>query len=188
MRIALDQATTPEAFCTALKRAREARCISLREISESTKIAVNHLSALERADLRHWPKGIYRRAYFRDYARAVGLPEDAIDGFLRFFGDGEEAARGRAAEAAAEAEHSELRLVLDSSRPEGWRPLVALIDAAIRLLLALKVRLGAPRMLPATQPQAPDPQPDSAPGEWVTDARRTPNARPQMRVRMRVVR
>jgi hypothetical protein len=222
MRTAFDHVSTPEAFCAALKRAREARCISLREISESTKIAVNHLTALERADLRHWPKGIYRRAYFRDYAKAVGLPDDTIGRFLHFFGEEEDGPRvlgakgpevrgagnsgaaGPGAEGADGAERSDLRLVLDAApAPRGWRSgIVAAIDGAIALLLAFKMHLGAPRTLPvpagtrsaglgaaAPRTSAPsdlrtfDPDP-----EWTTDARRLPNARPQMRVRMRVVR
>ena len=207
MRTALDQASTPEAFCAALKRAREARCISLREISESTKIAVNHLTALERADLRHWPKGIYRRAYFRDYAKALGLPADTIDSFLHFFGEEEEGPRVRrsgspdvrrsaAGRGDEGSEGAELRLVLDAAPgPRGWRAaVVAAIDAAIAVLLSFKMKLGAPRTLPqASRELAPSGPSDlRTPGpsdpEWITDARRMPNAQPQMRVRMRVVR
>ena len=202
MRTALDQVSTPEAFCAALKRAREARCISLREISASTKIAVNHLTALERADLRHWPKGIYRRAYFRDYAKAVGLPDEAIGRFLHFFAE-DEGAPARARESgvagsavAAAAEHMELRLVLDASpAPRGWRAAaVGAIDRIITLLLAWKTALGAARTLPhapaSAEPASAHTDPaEPAPSEdWITDARRMPNARPQMRVRMRVVR
>jgi hypothetical protein len=211
MRTAFDHVSTPEAFCAALKRAREARCISLREISESTKIAVNHLTALERADLRHWPHGIYRRAYFRDYAKAVGLPDDTIGRFLHFFGEGEEGPKvrksggpeARGAEGADGLDRSELRLVLDAPpAPRGWRSAVlAVIDGAITLLLALKATLGAPRTLPTPAPAA-TPRPSAlrsaepadirtaepSDPEWTTDARRIPNARPQMRVRMRVVR
>ncbi|MGE3401878.1 MAG: helix-turn-helix domain-containing protein [Vicinamibacterales bacterium] len=184
MRTALDYASTPEAFCAALKRAREARCVSLREISATTKIAVNHLTALERADLRHWPKGIYRRAYFRDYAKAIGLPEDSIHRFLHFFGEEEEGARVRGCGGAkvpdgteAEgAEASDMRLVLDASTaPRGWRAaIVAALDATIALLLAFKVTLGAPRMLP--RPQAP------------ADVSTRESAEQPVRARLRVVR
>lgn len=183
MRNAFDHASTPEAFCTALKRAREARCVSLREISAITKIAVNHLTALERADLRHWPKGIYRRAYFRDYAKAIGLPEDIIHRFLHFFSE-EEGPRGRGEEGPAVrgsggpmvAEATEMRLVLDASAPPlGWRAaIVAAIDATIALLLAFKMKLGAPRTLP--RPHAP------------LDAPTQETAEQPVRARLRVVR
>ena len=65
---------TPEEFCAALKAARERRGLTLAEISQQTKVTEAHFVALERADLRHWPKGIFRRAFFSNYVRAVGLP------------------------------------------------------------------------------------------------------------------
>ena len=79
---------TPEEFCAALKTARLRRGLTLAEISQQTKITESHFVALERADLRHWPKGIFRRAFFSDYVRAVGLPVDpTVAAFARLFPD-----------------------------------------------------------------------------------------------------
>ena len=43
-------------------------------VAESTKIAAPLLAALEKGDVSRWPQGIFRRAFIREYARAIGLP------------------------------------------------------------------------------------------------------------------
>ena len=40
---------------------RERRGITLEAIAETTKIALPLLESLERSDVSHWPKGIFRR-------------------------------------------------------------------------------------------------------------------------------
>ena len=80
------------AFCARLKNERERRGTSLADIAEATKIKASLLEALERGDVSRWPKGIYRRAFFRDYAAAIGFPADALVGeFLDVFGEREAA-------------------------------------------------------------------------------------------------
>ncbi len=70
---------TPRAALGAeLRRARERRGVSLAEIAAVTKISRALFEALERGDCSRWPGGIYSRAYVREYARAVGLPADAV--------------------------------------------------------------------------------------------------------------
>ena len=74
------------AFCAQLKASRERRGISLHSIAESTKVGESLLSGLERGDLSRWPTGIYRRAFFREYAAFVGLPgESMVSEFIRLF-------------------------------------------------------------------------------------------------------
>ena len=81
------------AFCARLKSERERRGTSLAEIADVTKVKASLLDALERGDLSRWPKGIYRRAFFRDYVAAIGLPADALVGeFLDVFGERDPAA------------------------------------------------------------------------------------------------
>ena len=78
-------------FCAHVKAARERRGVSLTSIAERTKITASLFDALERGDVSRWPKGIYRRAYFRDYVTAIGLPvEPTVREFLRHFPDEEE--------------------------------------------------------------------------------------------------
>ncbi len=61
-----------------LKRAREDRKLTLRQIAAETKISVSTLEALERGDFSRMPGGIFGRAFVRAYAVRVGLDPDPI--------------------------------------------------------------------------------------------------------------
>ncbi len=75
-------------FGAKMKRAREARGISLRQVADITKIAVSALEALERDDISRLPGGIFSRAFVRAYAIEIGLdPEETVRGFLARFPD-----------------------------------------------------------------------------------------------------
>jgi len=65
-------------FGTRLRRQREERKVSLDDISAKTKIKVSLLEGLEGDDLSRWPQGIFRRAYIRAYAQAIGQDPDAL--------------------------------------------------------------------------------------------------------------
>jgi cytoskeletal protein RodZ len=58
-----------------LRRARESRGVSLREISEQTRITMRHLEAIEADDYKHLPGGIFNRSFIKAYARYVGFDE-----------------------------------------------------------------------------------------------------------------
>jgi transcriptional regulator with XRE-family HTH domain len=80
--------TDREAFGLELRRARERRGLTLEELCERTKVSVSHFSGLERGDISRWPAGIFRRAFIRSYAIAVGLdPEALVARFGRIFPD-----------------------------------------------------------------------------------------------------
>ena len=77
-----------ETFGARLRRERERRHIALSSISENTKISASLFEALERDDASRWPSGIFRRAFIRSYASAIGLDADAIaKEFLERFPD-----------------------------------------------------------------------------------------------------
>lgn len=57
---------------------RRNRGISLNQISESTKISVRSLEAIERGEFRKLPGGIYTTSYIRQYAQAIDYDEAAI--------------------------------------------------------------------------------------------------------------
>lgn len=83
-------------FGPRLRAQRERRGITLTSIAESTKIKRSLLEGLERGDVSQWPSGLYRRAYIREYACAVGLaPEPLVEEFQLLFPEegGAEAAR-----------------------------------------------------------------------------------------------
>jgi transcriptional regulator with XRE-family HTH domain len=65
-------------FGTRLRQQREGRQVSLEDISAKTKVKVSLLEGLEGDDLSRWPQGIFRRAYIRAYAQAIGLDPDAL--------------------------------------------------------------------------------------------------------------
>ena len=61
-------------------------------------------AALERGDLRRWPKGLFRRSFFQDYVRMIGVPvAEACAEFVRLFPDHEGAELSKTAGAATEA-------------------------------------------------------------------------------------
>lgn len=67
-----------ESFGARLRRRREEQGIALATIAADTKIKLSLFEGLERDDVSHWPSGIFRRAYIRTYAQAIGLDPDAI--------------------------------------------------------------------------------------------------------------
>ena len=67
-----------ESFGARLRQRREQQHIALTTIAEQTKIKVSLLEGLERDDIAHWPVGIFRRAFIRSYALAIGLEPNAV--------------------------------------------------------------------------------------------------------------
>jgi len=65
-------------FGETLRRERELRQISLREISEATKINLRYLEALERDDFRHLPGGVFNKGFVRAFAQFIGIDADAM--------------------------------------------------------------------------------------------------------------
>lgn len=107
------------AFCARLKSQRERRATSLGAIADATKVKASLLDSLERGDVSRWPKGIYRRAFFRDYVTAIGLsPDEHVTEFTELFPDGEDPppsprpARAPAIGAVAGASAPQMRLML----------------------------------------------------------------------------
>ena len=75
-----------QSFGRRLRLERERLGISLEAIAASTKIKRSLLADLERDNVSKWPQGIYRRAFVREYAAAIGLPADAVvTEFLELF-------------------------------------------------------------------------------------------------------
>lgn len=60
----------------ALRRAREARGLSIEDVSRTTKIGRATLIAIEDTDIAHLPAAIYTRGFVKAYAHEVGLPPD----------------------------------------------------------------------------------------------------------------
>jgi cytoskeletal protein RodZ len=65
-------------FGEELRREREIRGISLKEIADSTKISKRFLEAIERNDHRTLPAPVFTRGFVREYARYLGLNIDEM--------------------------------------------------------------------------------------------------------------
>jgi len=70
-------------FGEELKRERELRDISLKEISEATKISIRFLEALEQNNFEVLPGGVFNRGFIRAYARFIGVDsEEMVNAYL----------------------------------------------------------------------------------------------------------
>lgn len=123
-----------ETFGPWLQRERERRHITLDEIADRTKISRSLFVKLERGDLAGWPSGIFRRAFFREYAGAIGLDAPALlDEFLALYPD-PAADAPPASPPDAAARGGDLRLTLAAGpapRLSRRRIRRALIDSAV---------------------------------------------------------
>jgi hypothetical protein len=102
-----------QTFGARLRSQRERQEISLSVIAEQTKIRASLLDSLERDDISQWPGGIFRRAYVRTYAQAIGLDPDAVvREFLELYPDPMEEDVTAALAAARESSRPRTRLGL----------------------------------------------------------------------------
>ena len=75
-----DAASELASFGEELRREREIRGISLKEIADATKISKRFLEALERNDHKTLPAPVFTRGFVREYSRYVGLnSEDMVN-------------------------------------------------------------------------------------------------------------
>src|SRR4051795_9254444 len=94
--------STHAGFGGRLRMERERRTITLASISDNPKISHSLLEALERDDVSQWPSGIFRRAFIRTYAQAIGVNADeAVREFLDLYPDPIEVVEAAAALAQA---------------------------------------------------------------------------------------
>jgi helix-turn-helix protein len=101
-----------ESFGARLRVERERHEVTLAVVSDQTKIKLALLEGLERDDLSHWPEGIFRRAYVRAYAKAVGVdPDTTLREFLEVYPEPVEAPPAEQMEGAG----TRLRFLLGSA-------------------------------------------------------------------------
>ena len=137
-----------QAFSTTLRTHREQLGITLADIADTTKINVALLAGLERGDVSRWPRGIFRRAFFREYALAIGRsPEPLLNEFVRLFPD-------EPAAAAPQDRPAEFRLslvVTDSTATVALKRLAVVVGelAGVALFGVGSSWLVAVDMLPA---------------------------------------
>ena len=70
---------TKESIGEFLKRERELRQITLREVAEGTKISIRRLRSIESDQFHDLPAEVFVRGFIKSYAEYIGIdPEDAI--------------------------------------------------------------------------------------------------------------
>ncbi len=73
----------PGEFGLWLRREREAREVTLEEISDVTKISKTYLKALEEERFDVLPAPVFAKGFLREYARYVGLdPDEVVNSYL----------------------------------------------------------------------------------------------------------
>src|SRR5262249_606343 len=117
-------------FGETLRRERELRQITLREIAEATKINTRYLDALEHDDFRHLPGGVFNKGFVRAYAQFIGVdPESMVMAYLQ------EETKQQGPELAPQTP-SAARVEVPRG-PSGWRWwITGLIVVLVLLLLA----------------------------------------------------
>lgn len=142
---------TDLSFGGRLRRERERRQIALSSIAANTKINMSLFEALERDDVSRWPAGIFRRAFIRAYAEAIGLDAGAVTSeFVELFPDGTEETTAPCqgsvvANPLLDAQDSGLRIVLADAEPSFLQDLLSNAHQrclAVVLDLAVVVALG----------------------------------------------
>ena len=75
----VDRNDIPADYCGAfLRRAREAKGVSLESIAGHTKISKHYLQAIEDEDSTHFPELVYLKGYLRQYCSEIGLEPDPV--------------------------------------------------------------------------------------------------------------
>ncbi len=155
MPASVEEQTPSVSFGECLRRERELRRISLRDVSEATKINIRYLEALERNEFTFLPAGAFTRGFIRSYARFIGADEnELVNAYLYELARQEK--QGKAVPA-----RDPLPGLLAHARqgaPERRRRIWPWVLAAVLVLLAVVAVIVAPRLLhgrPATNVQHP---------------------------------
>jgi len=156
-------------FGESMKRERELRQITLREISEATKINLRYLDALERNDFRHLPGGVFNKGFVRAFAQYIGIdPESMVTAYLQE----EQSQQARVEERRKEAQRRSLggEAAPEHEERAGTEPAgrrsrgVRIASAAIVVVALAAVALLFVFLKPrAGQPSLPPPEPAAAP-------------------------
>ena len=138
------------AFGRRLRDQRERHGVALESIAATTKINASLFAALERGDLSAWPSGIFRRAFVRAYATAIGVaPEPVVAEFASLFPED-----GMVVEAPVVPQApSELRITLaldsrDVTTAALTRVTIALLEVCLIVAVSLVITVWGPGIDP----------------------------------------
>ena len=119
-----------------LRIAREERGVSLREISDQTRISVHYLESIETNDYKRLPGGIFNRSFVKAYARSVGYDEKvAVEAYTRYMREQGESAD----EISTTPLHSKVYTDARATRSPVLTVVLAIVILAILTAVALAV-------------------------------------------------
>src|SRR5216684_500639 len=129
-------------FGEELRREREIRGISLKEIADATKISKRFLEAIERNDHKTLPAPVFTRGFVREYARYLGLNAEEMVNRYNFGAVGDERIE--------QSSHLDRlttpqTLPLPGKKPQtkGIPPAYARVDRNVYILILIVVALSA---------------------------------------------
>ena len=123
-------------FGETLKRERELRKISLREVSEATKIGLRYLEALEGNHFDQLPGGVFNKGFIRAYAKFIGLDcETLVNVYLYDVAHQQSSAPARPRIAVMTPEDSPL------PKPAAWPAFLALLPRRYSMKLITGIAL-----------------------------------------------
>jgi cytoskeletal protein RodZ len=128
-------------FGEELRREREIRGISLKEIADATKISKRFLDAIERNDHKTLPAPVFTRGFVREYARYLGLNADEMVNRYNFAAVGDDRI-----EQSAHLERLTTPQAPPPERkklpPKGIPPAYARVDRNVYILLIVVIALA----------------------------------------------
>jgi cytoskeletal protein RodZ len=137
-----DAASELASFGEELRREREIRGISLKEISDATKISKRFLEALERNDHKTLPAPVFTRGFVREYARYVGLSSEDMVNRYNFAAANDD--RIEKPPTVAKYPETPVRDITPKPAPKrGLPPTYALVDRNAIALVLLVAALAA---------------------------------------------
>jgi cytoskeletal protein RodZ len=128
-------------FGEELRREREIRGISQKEIADATKISKRFLDAIERNDHKTLPAPVFTRGFVREYARYLGLNADEMVNRYNFAAVGDDRI-----EQSAHLERLTTPQAPPPPRkkapPKGIPPAYARVDRNVYILILVVVALA----------------------------------------------
>lgn len=134
-------------FGEELRREREIRGISLKEIADATKVSKRFLDAIEKNDHRSLPAPVFTRGFVREYARYLGLNSDEIVNRYNYAAAGDDRIEKSVhLERLARPETVRVGNAQEASRPRPRQdipPAYRRIDGRLVVLVIVAAALGA---------------------------------------------
>src|SRR3954471_3053490 len=127
-------------FGEELRREREIRGISVKEIADATKISKRFLEAIERNDHKTLPAPVFTRGFVREYARYLGLNAEEMVNRYNFAAVGDERI-----EQSAHLERlttPQVPTPVKKLAPRGIPPPYARVDRNVYILIVVIIALA----------------------------------------------